>query len=245
MSEDQVACGYCGTDSRAGQHLCPVCGVALPLVDGGTDWERRRELGLASAFVRTVGGVFRSPSTVFASLRGGVSHLGAVLLAVILGFFSSLIQAIWTMALVPGETKAAFAELLKNFTVEPIPQAALDDIFRVIMLGQVALSPIFSILALYLEAGLIWLALSIARVQGLRFSMVLLLVALSEISGLAVVIPQIGGMLAMVLGVVFLTTGLGVRFRLTTGKALACALAPPVVLMLFFVLGTGALSAIG
>ena len=52
-------------------------------------------------------------------------------------------------------------------------------------------------------------------------------------------------MLAMVLGVVFLTTGLGVRFRLTTGKALACALAQPVVLMLFFVLGTGALSAIG
>lgn len=245
MSEGMVECGFCNTQSREGQHLCPSCGACLPLMSGGIAWERRREAGLASALMHTVGGVFRSPSTVFAALRGSSSHVGAVILAIVIGFFSSLIQAIWTMVLVPVEAKAALAGMLQNFSPAPLSQAFLDDAFRAVMIGQVALSPLFSVLALYLETGLVWLALMIVGAEGRRFSVVLLIVAVSEIASLGVIIPQVGGLLSMVLGVVFLTTGLTVRLRLGQGRALLCALAPPVVLLLLFVLGTGALSAIG
>lgn len=245
MSEEMVECGFCHTRSNQGQDLCPACGACLPLIAGGSAWERRRESGLVAALFQTVKDVFRSPTTVFAALRGGPSQLGAIILAVILGFFSSLIQAIWTMVLAPAEAKAALGGVLQNFSSTPLSQSFLDDAFRAIMLGQVVFSPLFAVLSLYLETALVWLALRLTGARGQRFSVVLLILAVSEISSLAVVIPQLGGLLSMVLGIVFLTIGLNVRFRLGSGRALLCALAPSIVVLLLLMLGSGAVSVAG
>jgi hypothetical protein len=214
-------------------------------VDGGAAWENRRQIGMPAALMQTVAGVVRSPASIFTSLKGGRSHLGAILLVVILGFFSSLIQSIWTMVLVPVEAKAALESMLNNFTTAPIPEGFMEDAFRAFMVGQVFLSPIFSVLALYLEAGLVWLVLMILGVPGRRFTIVLLVIAVAEVASLAVLIPQLGGMIAMVLGVVFVTTGLSVRLRISRGRALVSAIAPSVILLFILVLVTGAMSAVG
>src|SRR5262245_48583544 len=115
---------------RAGRQDCPVCGKPLtvpeqaaPASEGapppsaeapagppGTPWERREELGFASAWAQTVQQALFEPGKLFASARldRGAAQLGFAVLTS--SVFAAIGQALGLM--VRGQSQAFFDRML-------------------------------------------------------------------------------------------------------------------------------------
>jgi hypothetical protein len=93
-------------------------------------------------------------------------------------------------------------------------------------LAQVVLSPILTLIFMYVGAGILHLLLMLFRGAKRPFDATLTAVAYANGLNLLLAVPGCGGLLAAVWGIVVLIVGLGEIQRCGSGKAAAAVLAP-------------------
>ncbi|MDR2734258.1 MAG: hypothetical protein LBC99_06370 [Spirochaetota bacterium] len=238
-------CAFCQTINDEERIFCEGCGVALPNLGGGVPWEQRRSLGFISALLETVFTLFRQPSVFFARVGGEARHGGALLFAAAIGFFATLVATLWTLFLSGEEIRSFVALILEKFGHLENSAELSETTFKYIMAAEVICAPLISVIEIYCLSGLIWLAMKALSVPGRKFSLVLLLIAFTRVSQLALVLPEIGGLISSILAVVFTTIALGTRFRLTWGKAVFLAIAPSLAGVFLILAGTLAMGLMG
>jgi hypothetical protein len=211
----------------------------LPPLEGGIPWEKRRRLGFVAALFETVSGALRSPMQFFARVRGERGHGGALLFAITMDFFATLVATIWKLSLSGETARENMENMLENVLRLQIPPEIMDQVFRFAMIGEVLFAPILSVITVYITAGIIYMVMAALVIEGRRFSLVLSLVALAHVSQVAFLLPEIGGLLAGILGIIFIVVAFAARFKLTWGKAVFLGLAPPIIGALFIMLAGG------
>ncbi|WP_373046675.1 YIP1 family protein [Vulgatibacter sp.] len=171
-------------------------------------WERRSELGAWNALVETWKQASLDPKRFFARLK--TTDIGeAFLYGWILATLGSFLGGLWAVPL--------------TLMTEGEPLAAW---------GQVAVSPIFSAIGLFLGAGLIHLGCLVFGCANRGFDATFRTVAYAQGPQLLNVVPFVGGLAATVWIAVITIQGLAAMQRTTTGKATAAVLAPGLVLLL-------------
>jgi hypothetical protein len=238
MSEREP-CAFCQTVNEEGREFCAGCGVVLPGIGGGVPWEKRRSLGFVSALLETIAQIFRQPSAFFARVCGETKHRGALLFAMTVGFFATLIETVWTLSLFGEDARSGVTVILENEKVANF----LENLFRVdnaglmekafdyFMAAGVVFAPLVAVIEVYCVSALIYLAMKAFSVPGRKFSLLLELIALTQVSQLALILPSIGGLIASILGIIFIVIALGVRFRLPRWKAIFLAIFPHLLVL--------------
>jgi hypothetical protein len=93
-------------------------------------------------------------------------------------------------------------------------------------LAQIVISPILTVVFIYVGAAILHLLLMLFRGTKRPFDATLTAVAYANGLNLLLVVPGCGGLIALVWGVVVLVIGLGEIQRCGSGKAAAAVLAP-------------------
>jgi hypothetical protein len=98
------------------------------------------------------------------------------------------------------------------------------------ILAQAVLSPLLTLIFIYIGAGILHVLLMLFRGAGRGFDATLTVTAYVHGLLLLLAVPGCGGLLAFVWGLVVAIIGLGAAQRCSTGKAAAAVLAPAALL---------------
>lgn len=233
---------------------CPFCRRPLasaettgadpgPLPDGdGLAWERRDQLGFASALVETTRQVMAEPSASFASMptRGGLG--GPLLFGVVVGSLGILLALAGVLVL--GGLLQWAAPTGPGGPTE-IGEAALGFLLWLVVV------PPGMIVILLIEAGLTHLLLMMVGGAREPFEATFRVSAYARAVTLAMAIPVVGWMAGPVWLVVVRVIGLREAQRCGGGQAAAAVLLPPLfccclqMLLYVAVFGLAALAVLG
>jgi hypothetical protein len=229
------------------ERFCPSCGADLELLPppippavphapsgwargpgarGETPWERRDELGIASALVETTQRVLTSPAAFFRAMpvTGGAGSPLAY--GVIIGYTGLVISAIYDFVLesVLGSSLSRFgggSEAMAG--VMPYFQGALG-------LGlKLVLGPFLLTISLALLAGIVHLALSVLGGAARGLEATFRVICYSEAAALLNIIPVCGGVISGVLMLVLMIIGVAEAHGTTRARAAAAVLLPIVL----------------
>ena len=195
-------------------------------------WERPGA-GLAD-LVATVKLILGRPGEAFSRL-GSTSGVGrALVFGLVVYVISNAVGQVWNLALnnaLQGVLEklggGAFAEFQK-FQVAPGMQMAIN----------VLISPILFLVGTLVGAGVIHLLLVLFGGAPGGFETTLRVNAYSAAPSIAMVIPFLGGLIAIVWWVVLLVLGLSAAHRVPTGRAAAAVLVPLALCCVCVVIGT-------
>jgi len=190
----------------------------------------RRERGFFSAFFETWKLVATQPQQFFARVR--IDQTGtAILFGVIASTIGNVASSIY------GYFSGQQAIVAMQQVLQRIPedQARFVRMYMQAMSGssivaQAVLSPLLTLIFIYLGAGILHLLLKLFRGAGRRFDATLTVVAYVHGLLLLLAVPGCGGLIAFVWGLVAVIIGLGAAQRCSTGKAAAAVLAPAALL---------------
>lgn len=144
-------CGSCSVLLPSGRY-CPDCAERLASADFSTPWEQRQQLGFWPAFAQTAKSVVLTPTAFFKKMPRAGGYEGPVLFAIIWGAIGALVQGTIQMVLI-----AAVGIPLRGQGTEVL--TALLGGGVVGLLTGVVLSPITTILSLFVGAGIFHLGL--------------------------------------------------------------------------------------
>jgi hypothetical protein len=239
---------------HAGRQECPACGKPLVVpeqppaaspaapADGpqglpaGTPWERRAELGFVRAWAQTVQQALFEPGKLFASaqLDKGSAQLGFAVLTT--SVFWAVGQ-IFERAVLTGEReqlRRLLEAISPNPEVSPLLKSMIDAQQRTNswawVIGLSLLTPLFSLILIYLNAGVTH-AVALLLGQAKRgFPATFAACAYSSAPLVLLAVPACGSIIS-VLWLVALT-GIGIKetHKISTGGAAATVLTPYLVL---------------
>jgi hypothetical protein len=180
-------------------------------------WERRGELGPASAFFETVFQSLLRPAAFFRSMDPAGSLGAALFYAIVVGWGSFLSGALWEL-LLPFHWPTAFGSLAERST-------SGAEIALGLALGLVAI-PLFVPVGVFV-VSLVYHGL-LLLFGGARWGLEATVRTVAYASGaqLLNVVPICGVLLILVWGVVVQVIGLREVHGIQTGKALAVVLIP-------------------
>ena len=226
------------------ERFCPSCGADLELLPpplppavappssgwapgtgarAGTPWERRHEIGFASALVETTQRVLTGPTAFFRAMpvTGGI---GAPLgYAVIVGYAGIVISAIYDFVL-----ESVMGSSLSRLGGGSEAMAGVMSFFQGAMGfgARVVLGPVFLLLSLFLLSGLIHLALLALGAAARGFEATFRVACYCEAAALLNIVPVCGGMIAPVLMLVLMIIGVAEAHGCTRARAAAAVLLP-------------------
>ncbi len=197
-----------------------------PGAELASPFAERGRRGFFGSFFETWKLVATQPQQFFRWVR--IDQTGtAILFGVIASTVGSLAAGIYNY-LGGQQTLLAMREMMENV---PEEQARFMRMYAEFLVGggtlaQVVLSPILTLIFMYLGAGILHLLLMLFRGAKRPFEATLTVVAYANGLNLLMAVPGCGGLLAAVWGLVVLIIGLGEAQRCGTGKAAAAVLAP-------------------
>ena len=230
------------------ERFCPSCGADLttlppPALPGdpppsegwapgpgareGTPWERRQQIGLATALIETTQRVLTAPTAFFRSMpvTGGI--VSPLLYAVIIGYAGLVISAIYDFVLesvmgsaftrMGGGGSEAMAGLM------PYLQGGIGFGIRLIF------GPVFLVISLFLLAGITHLALMALGGAARGFEGTFRVACYSEAAALLNIVPVCGSVLAPIAMIVLMIIGVSEAHGVTRGRAAAAVLLPIVL----------------
>jgi hypothetical protein len=229
------------------ERFCPSCGADLelqapPTIPGeappssgwapgpgaraGTPWERRDEIGFASALVETTQRVLTSPGEFFRGMpvTGGI---GAPLVyALIIGYAGLVISAIYDFVLesVMGSSLSRFgggSEAMAGMMPYLAGAAGLGV--------KVIIGPFFVAIGLFILSGITHLALMLLGGAARGFEATFRVACYSEAAALLNIIPVCGGVIGPIVMVVLMIIGISEAHGTTRARAAAAVLLPVVV----------------
>jgi hypothetical protein len=190
----------------------------------------RKQRGFFSAFFETWKLVATQPAQFFRRVR--IDQTGsAILFGVIASTVGNAVTALYSW--LTGQQML----LAMQSAMEKMPEEE-GRFLRMYMglfsgratLAQVVLSPILTLILMYVAAGILHLLLMVFRGAKRPFDATLTAVAYVNGLSLLLAVPGCGGLLAFVWGLVALIIGLGQIQRCGSGKAAAAVLTPAVLL---------------
>jgi len=224
------------------ERFCPSCGADLELVPPpipppsewapgpgartGTPWERRDEIGLASALVETTQRVLTGPTAFFRAMpvTGGIGS--PLVYALVIGYAGLVISAIYDFVLesVMGSSLSRFgggSEAMAGMM--PYLGGAIGLGVKLIM------GPFLLAISVFLLAGIVHLALLLLGGAARGFEATFRVTCYSEAAALLNIIPVCGGVIAPVLMLVLMIIGVAEAHGTTRGRAAAAVLLPIVL----------------
>lgn len=183
----------------------------------------RKARGFFASFLETWKLVATRPQEFFRRVR--VDQAGAaVLFGVIASTVGNAIAALYNLASGP----AAVRELVERMPEEQAGfwRAYVEFMSGGAIWGSILLTPILTVVLMYVAAGVVHLLLVLFRGANRPFDATLTVVAYAHGLNLLLAVPGCGFVLAAVWGLVSLVIGLGEAQRCGTGKAAAAVLAP-------------------
>jgi hypothetical protein len=258
------SCRNTFSTARTGRQDCPICGQPLvvpeqppaaPAVppgpaDGepaGTPWERRKELGLVSAWLQTIQQALLEPGKLFSSARldQGRAQLGfAVFTASVFSILGQLLEHL----LLSGQReqmRRLVASISDNPNLSPLLKWMISSQNQATSTGMVVVialfAPLFSVVLLYLNAALTH-GFALALGQAKRgFPATFAACAYSCAPLVLLAVPACGSIVALIWLVVLTGIGMKETHRISTGGAAASVLAPYALLCCLMVFAAGAL----
>ena len=243
------SCRNTFSTERSGRQDCPLCGKplvvpeqtqaaikALPADDpapaSGTPWERRAELGLWRAWTQTLQQALFEPGKLFASAR--LDRGGAQL-----GFAVATTSVFWAIgqilerAMLSGQRdqmRKLLGALSDNPQISPMLQKMIDAQSQANSWGWTVglslLTPIFSYLFLYLNAGVTHgIALLLGQSKK-GFAATFAACAYASAPLVLLAVPACGSIISVIWLVVLTGIGMKETHRITTGGAAATVLVP-------------------
>jgi hypothetical protein len=192
----------------------------------GTPWDRRDQIGLASALIETTQGVLTAPAAFFRSMAvtGGIG--GPLLYAVIVGYVGVVVSAIYefVLSMVMGSSfGSSFGGSEQMAAVMPYLQGAMGLGIKLI------LGPVFVVIGIFIFAGIVHLALMALGGAARGFEATFRVACYSEASALLNIVPVCGSVVASIALVVLMVIGLAEAHGTTRGRAAAAVLLPIVL----------------
>jgi hypothetical protein len=230
------------------ERFCPSCGADLELAPPplppptippppsgwapgpgdrpGTPWERRDEIGLASALVETTQRVLTGPTAFFRAMpvTGGIGS--PLVYGLIIGYAGLVISAIYDFVLesVMGSSLSRFgggSEAMAG--VMPYLAGAMGLGMKLI------LGPFLLAISLLVLSGIVHLALMVLGGGARGFEATFRVACYSEAAALLNIIPVCGGVIAPIVMVVLMIIGISEAHGTTRGRAAAAVLLPIVL----------------
>lgn len=198
----------------------------------GTPWERRAELGFLRAWAQTLQLALFEPGKLFASARldRGSAQLGFALLT--MSVFWTVGQ-LFERAVLTGEReqmRRLLGTLSNNPDVSPMLQKMIDAQGQMNSWGWVIglslLTPLFSLVVIYLNAGLTHGVALLLGQSKRGFPATFAACAYSCAPMVLMAVPACGSVVALVWLVVLTGIGMKETHRISTGGAAATVLAP-------------------
>lgn len=190
----------------------------------GTPWERRHEIGFATALIETTQRVLTGPGAFFRAMpvTGGIGS--PLLYALIIGYAGLVVSAVYDFVLesVMGSTfsrlggggSEAMAGLLPYF------QGGIGFGMRLIF------GPVFLTITLFVLSGIVHLALMGLGGASRGFEATFRVACYSEAAALLNIIPACGGVIAPIVMIVLMIIGVAEAHGITRGRAAAAVLLP-------------------
>jgi hypothetical protein len=245
------SCRNTFSTDRPGRQDCPVCGKPLIVPEppapapaqeatgtepAGTPWERRGELGFWTGWFQTLQQALLEPGKLFASARldRGASQLGFAVLTT---------SAFWAIGqvfehLLFGGQREQLRRMVESVSrdrdVGPMLRRLIEMQTQASSPGWIAalvvLTPLFSFLLLYLNAGVTHgvAALLGQAKRGFPATFAACAYACAPLALLAV--PACGSIIGMLWLIVLTALGMKITHRISAGAAAASVLAPYLVL---------------
>lgn len=193
----------------------------------GTPWERRHEIGFATALIETTQRVLTAPSAFFRAMpvTGGIGS--PLLYAVLVGYAGIVISAFYSFVLesVMGSAFTRFGGGGSDAMAGLMPYLQGG-----IGLGlQLIFGPVFLVIGLFLFAGIVHLALLALGGAARGFEATFRVACYIEAASLLNIIPGCGGLIATVAMLVLAIIGIAEAHGTTRGRAAAAVLLPIVV----------------
>ena len=224
------------------ERFCPSCGADLELVPPpipppsewapgpgartGTPWERRDEIGLASALVETTQRVLTGPTAFFRAMpvTGGIGS--PLVYALVIGYAGLVISAIYDFVL-----ESVMGSSLSRFGGGSEAMAGMMPYLGgAVGLGvKLIVGPFLLAISVFLLAGIVHLALLLLGGAARGFEATFRVTCYSEAAALLNIIPVCGGVIAPVLMLVLMIIGVAEAHGTTRGRAAAAVLLPIVL----------------
>jgi hypothetical protein len=233
-------CPNCGYDTLAvGEPIVPggpEVGGAYPPpppplprggspAGGGTPWERRQQIGFASALVETTQQVLTSPSDFFRSMpvTGGIG--GPLLYGVIAGYVGILASALYSFIL--QSTIGSSWSFGRNSELDRIMPMLSSGMGLV---GQVLFGPIFAAVWIFVVSAVVHLCLLLLGGGPSGFEGTFRVAAYASAAMVIRIVPVCGELVAIIYYVILSIIGMSEAHRISGLKAAAAVLLPFVLL---------------
>jgi hypothetical protein len=204
---------------------------AAPPPGGGrpSPFAERATRGFLPAWLETFKLVALQPSDFFRLVRTDQPG-AAVLFGVVSSVVGAVLAGLYNVATIGGSIEAlqkwpATNEMQRRF-VELYLGWLQDGTFSKVLLAQVVLSPLLSLIGIYLAAGVIHLALMLFKGAPRGFEATLTVVAYASGLGILNGVPVCGSLVAQIWWVVAVIIGLDAAQRCGLGKSTVAVLAP-------------------
>lgn len=210
----------------------PPTGGAPPPPAGGTGmeplpWEDRERRGFFPALIDTIKLFVTSPKEAYARARETGDYLSPILFAVIIGWIMGIIGQLWSLlfqgswiAMLPPEARDQFGAM------------GLGATSAVSFIVGVLLTPVIILVVLFIWSGIVHLFLMLLgghKQSAAGFEGTFRALAYGQVASLAQIIPFVGGLIALIWGIVLWVIGLVRMHRTSQGKALGAVLIPIVL----------------
>lgn len=187
----------------------------------GNPWEHRQSQGGLTAFVEALKMFAATPRAAFHQTLTRGDYWSPLFFAIIAGCVASVIQQLWNLLF-----GASFLAML------PADVRGVLDLVAIGtggLLFNLILTPAFILVGVFIWATILHLSLVIvgglAHSEG-GFEGSFRVVSYSQVAQLANIVPVVGGLIAVVWGIVLAVLGTQELHRTTQGKAIAAVLAP-------------------
>jgi hypothetical protein len=227
------------------ERFCPSCGADLsvsppPLPPGvppgsggwdpgpgpreGTPWERRDQIGFASALIETTQRVLTAPGDFFRAMpvTGGIGS--PLVYALIIGYAGLVVSAIYDFVLesVMGSAFTRFggggSEAMAGLA--PYLQGGIAFGFKLIF------GPVMVAVGLFIMSGIVHLALLALGGATRGFEATFRVACYAEAAALLNIIPACGSLIAAIVMLVIMIIGISEAQGITRGRAAAAVLLP-------------------
>ena len=193
----------------------------------GTPWERRHEIGLATALVETTQRVLTRPAEFFRSMpvTGGIGS--PLLYALIIGYAGMVISAIYNFVL---ESVMGSALTRMSGGGSDAMAGLMPYIQGGVGLGlQLIFGPVIVAVSLFLIAGITHVALLALGGASRGFEATFRVACYAEAAALLNIIPACGSLVSALVMLVLMVIGISEAHGVSRGRAAAAVLLPIVV----------------
>jgi hypothetical protein len=201
-------------------------GYGAPPPGGGTPWERRDTIGLLNALIETTKQVLSQPAVFFRSMpvTGGLG--GPLLYAVIVGYVGLFASTIYNLVFRSVLT-SSLSRMGGNSDVERLASYMQGGAGLVVNL---IFGPVMIVIGLFVSAGIVHLVLLALGGALRGFEGTFRVAAYSQAASLFNIIPGCGGVIGLVYTIVLLVIGLSEAHGISRGKAAVAVLVPFVLI---------------